>query len=67
MESLMTVWSLMLYITAACVVFVLGYWTWYDRRYYGFGIMASLVWAIGIMALCGVLFALMLLITRVLR
>lgn len=27
---------------------LLGYWAWFDRRFYGFGLVASALWALGI-------------------
>ena len=35
-------------IVSAFVCAALGYWAWFDRRFYGFGLLGSALWAIGV-------------------
>jgi len=35
-------------IVSAFACATLGYWAWFDRRYYGYGIFGSALWAIGV-------------------
>lgn len=37
-------------ILIGAVAVLLGYWTWFDRRFYSYGAFASAVWALGVAA-----------------